>query len=90
MEGSEPRKFRGPATWAKVRRDYLSGIAGRIVAKKHDVTHSNLKRRARPRRGGAEAAGVGSVGGASVTRGSLPPALSPNHVAGRRDRMRAG
>lgn len=47
MAQFRPRKHRGSATWAKVKRDYLSGIPARVVAERHDVGLSNLKRKAR-------------------------------------------
>jgi hypothetical protein len=46
MEHYRLRKYRGPETWAQVRRAYVAGESGPSVARRFDVGLSNLRRRA--------------------------------------------
>ena len=75
MEHYRLRKYRGPETWAQVRRAYVAGESAPSVARRFDVGLSNLRRRARaegwtririaegidlkPVRGGADEPGPG-------------------------------
>lgn len=70
MEHYRLRKYRGPETWAQVRKAYVAGESAPSVARRFDVGLSNLRRRAmaegwtrsriaerldlRPLRGGAD------------------------------------
>ncbi|MEJ6788782.1 hypothetical protein BrevBR_04465 [Brevundimonas sp. BR2-1] len=70
MEHYRLRKYRGPETWAQVRKAYVAGESAPSVARRFDVGLANLRRRAmaegwtrnriaerldlRPLRGGAD------------------------------------
>ena len=70
MDHYRLRKYRGPETWAQVRKAYVAGESAPSVARRFDVGLSNLRRRAmaegwtrakiaerldlRPLRGGAD------------------------------------
>lgn len=89
MEHYRLRKYRGPETWAQVRKAYVAGESGPSVARRFDVGLSNLRRRAmeegwtrkqiaagldlKPVRGGADAPGPGLT--ALLTSGELPDPL---------------
>lgn len=47
MEHYRLRKYRGPETWAQVRKAYVAGESAPSVARRFDVGLSNLRRRAR-------------------------------------------
>ena len=75
MEHYRLRKYRGPETWAQVRKAYVAGESAPSVARRFDVGLSNLRRRAmaegwtrariaerldlKPVRGGADDPGPG-------------------------------
>ncbi|MFN3931093.1 MAG: hypothetical protein ACK4JY_05015 [Brevundimonas sp.] len=75
MEHYRLRKYRGPETWAQVRKAYVAGESAPSVARRFDVGLSNLRRRAmaegwtrariaerldlKPVRGGADDPGAG-------------------------------
>jgi hypothetical protein len=46
MEHYRLRKYRGPETWARVRKAYVAGESAPSVARRFDVGLSNLRRRA--------------------------------------------
>lgn len=46
MEHYRLRKYRGPETWAQVRKAYVAGESAPSVARRFDVGLSNLRRRA--------------------------------------------
>ena len=46
MEHYRLRKYRGPETWAQVRKAYVTGESAPSVARRFDVGLSNLRRRA--------------------------------------------
>ncbi len=46
MEHYRLRKYRGPATWVRVRAAYVAGESAPSVARRFDVGLSNLRRRA--------------------------------------------
>lgn len=47
MEHYRLRKYRGPETWAQVRKAYVAGESAPSVARRFDVGLANLRRRAR-------------------------------------------
>ncbi|MCS6622846.1 hypothetical protein N0B44_07990 [Roseibacterium beibuensis] len=86
MEHYRLRKYRGPETWAQVRKAYVAGESAPSVARRFDVGLSNLRRRAmaegwtrsriaeqldlKPVRGGADGPGPGLA--ALTMGGELP------------------
>ena len=46
MDHYRLRKYRGPETWAQVRKAYVAGESAPSVARRFDVGLSNLRRRA--------------------------------------------
>lgn len=46
MDHFRLRKYRGPETWAQVRKAYVAGESAPSVARRFDVGLSNLRRRA--------------------------------------------
>lgn len=46
MEHYRLRKYRGPETWAQVRKAYVAGESAPSVARRFDVGLANLRRRA--------------------------------------------
>lgn len=76
MEHYSLRKYRGPETWAQVRKAYVAGESAPSVARRFDVGLSNLRRRAMAegwtRRGIAERLDLRTLRGGAD---DPPPAL---------------
>jgi hypothetical protein len=83
MDHKNPRKYRGPETWALVRDAYLAGEPAKLVCARFDVSYANLRAKAR-REGWTRRAHALAIDRSGVRRAaaSSPPAPVPPTVEG--------